>query len=68
MLRNVKRPQYFKSFLLGMSAIVLPLFPSQHMIQKVIPDTLSDGEKVKSDYVKSVEGIKKEVAKFEYRR
>ena len=58
MLKNSKQPHYFKSFLLGMSAIILPLLSSQHLIQKVIPDELSDGEKVKNDYIRAVAGIK----------
>ena len=67
MFKNTKQPQYFKSFLLGMTAIVLPVFSFSQNIPKVKPDTVSDWKKVKSDYKKSTMGIQKEVMKFGYR-
>ncbi len=53
MLKNTKQPQYFKSFLLGMTAIVLPVFSFNQSISKVKADTVPDWKKVKSDYKKS---------------
>ena len=67
MLKNTKQPQYFKSFLLGMTAIALPVFSFNQSISKVKADTVPDWKKVKSDYKKSTMGIQKEVMKFGYR-
>lgn len=45
MLKNTKQPQYFKSFLLGMTAIVLPVFSFNQSISKVKADTVPDWKK-----------------------
>lgn len=68
MLKNTKQPQYFKSFLLGMTAIILPVLSFNQNIPKVKAYTALDWKKVKSDYKKSIVGIQKEVTNFGYRK
>ena len=68
MFKNTKQPQYFKSFLLGMTAIMLPVFSFSQNIPKGKPGTVTDWQKVKSDYKKSSMGIQKEVMNFGYRK
>ena len=67
-MQNSKQPQYFKSFLLGMSAIILPVFTFNQDVPKVEGDTVPDWKKIKSDHKKSTVGIQKEVMVFGYRR
>ena len=68
MFKNTKQPQYFKSFLLGMTAIALPIFSFNQDIPKAKADTVPDWKKVKNDYKKSTMGIQKEVMNFGYRK
>jgi hypothetical protein len=68
LIKFAKQPQYAKSFLLGISAIILPTFICGQQIQRINKEILSDGRKVRNDYLKSVEGIQNEVRKFEYQR
>lgn len=63
-----KQPHYFKSFLLGMSAIILPVLNFGQPIKKIDTEELSDCNKVKKDYLKSFEGIQKGVVEFDYRK
>ncbi|WP_242258089.1 hypothetical protein [Streptococcus thoraltensis] len=67
MLANIKKQAYMKSIFMGLTALILPTFFSNSDIPKIEVDKLTDGQKVNSDYRRSVEGIKKEVIYFEKR-
>lgn len=65
---SMKHPRYLKSFLLGFSSLILPVITFGQSIPRVDLGSVSDLNKVKSDYLKSFEGIQKEVAKIDYRK
>ena len=67
MFKNFKTPQYLRSFFLGMSAIILPVFFQVQDIPKVKTTSFPDSQRVKKDYAISISGIRKEVNAFGYK-
>lgn len=66
MLKINKKPNYFKSIFIGMSALTLPTFFNNSNIPKVSLSTLTDSQKVQLDYLHSTKEIKAKVEEFGY--
>ena len=64
----MKISNYVQVALTGLSALVLPTFYQNGAIPKIETELISDGQKVKSDYVKSVQEIRKVAKNFEHQK
>lgn len=64
----LKEKKYFKSFVLGLSGIVLPTFIQGGNVPKVSHQELTDVQKTKRDYAKSVISIEREAKLFGYKK
>lgn len=60
----MKQQNIFKSFLLGMSTIILPSFFQNQDIPRIELDKLTAGQKVQLDYARSLKAIKKGANSF----
>ncbi|WP_423217072.1 hypothetical protein [Streptococcus equinus] len=58
---------WLKTVVSGMSSLTLPTAFSKQDIAKVQIDMLSDSQKLKRDYAKSVKEINEEALKFAYK-
>ncbi|MGT2829875.1 hypothetical protein AB6M97_02135 [Streptococcus hillyeri] len=64
MYQHYKKPEYFKSVILGMTSMIFPTFFQVQDIPKINLEKLTSGQKVRLDYSKSVKEIKKEAVAF----